>query len=269
MSVVLALYRVRGVILTASVIVIFASMLVRIVAPSLSVPLLVASLAGIVGMVVAGALILVGPRVLPQHPVVSVAAPVRGRWLAVNSPSTKVPSHGVRAYGQAYAVDLVLDPPDASRPEFGTGRAMRAASEYPAFGEPVLAMLAGEVVTVSDGQRDHRARSNWFGLIYMFAEGPFRELGGPRFIVGNHVVIRSDDGIYALVAHLKQGSALVRVGERVSAGQVIAECGNTGNSTEPHVHAQLMDRASPLTGQGIPMEFDGVAVPPDGEHLPN
>jgi hypothetical protein len=267
MGAILPLYRVRGVILTASVIVIFASMLARALIPGVPDALLLATLLGVVGMALAGLLILIGPRLLPKHPVVSVSAPVRGRWLAVNSPSTKVPSHGVRAYGQAYAVDLVLDPEDGSRPQFGPGPTMRAADEYPAFGEPVLAMVSGEVVTVSDDQRDHRARSNWFGLFYMFAEGAVRELGGPRFIVGNHVVIRSDDGMFALVAHLRRGSAVVSRGDRVTAGQPIAACGNTGNSTEPHVHAQLMDRASPLTGQGIPMDFDGVPVPADGQHL--
>lgn len=41
------------------------------------------------------------------RPRVDLRSPVRGRWVAVNSPGTRVPSHGVRAYGQAYAIDLL------------------------------------------------------------------------------------------------------------------------------------------------------------------
>lgn len=141
-----------------------------------------------------------------------------------------MPSHGVRAYGQAYALDLVYEPSDADRPEFGTGEAMRMPQEYPAFGQPVHAMFDGVVVRALNS-------SSWPSIIYMMLEGAVRELGGPRFKVGNHVILRGDDGIYALVAHLMRGSILVKEGDQVLAGQTIARCGNSGNSSEPHVHA--------------------------------
>ncbi|MDH6182277.1 biotin carboxyl carrier protein [Microbacteriaceae bacterium SG_E_30_P1] len=266
---VLGLYRVRGAILLVAVIGILATIPLRIIAPGLGDVATIVIRVGIGGLALVAILALVGWRLLPQHPPTDVAAPVTGRWLAVNSPTTKVPSHGVRAYGQAYAIDLVLDPesPDTARPQFSSGRAFRAPAEYPAFGQPVRAMVDGVVVTASDGLRDHRARSNWPALLYMFVEGAARELGGPRFIVGNHLVIEAESGVFALVAHLQRGSIRVKVGDRVRAGDVIALCGNSGNSTEPHVHAQLMDRRSPLTGQGLPMTFGGEPLPPDGEHL--
>ena len=56
----------------------------------------------------------------PTGAPVSVAAPVRGSWLALNSPTSRVPSHGVQAWAQTYAVDLVYDPADGSRPCFGS-----------------------------------------------------------------------------------------------------------------------------------------------------
>lgn len=215
---------------------------------------------GSLGLLLGFVSLAVGPWHLPEPDRVPVLAPVLGRWVAVNSPATKVPSHGVRAYGQAFAIDLVHEPlgGTATRPGFGTGSAMRPVTDYPAFGQPVRAMLDGEVVVVVDGQRDHRARSTTWGVVYMMAEGAIRELGGPRFVVGNHVVVRAADGVYALVAHLQRGSAQVRVGETVRAGQVLGRCGNSGNSSEPHVHAQLMDRASPWTGQGLPLVFTGI-----------
>lgn len=201
-----------------------------------------------------------GERLAPAYDPRIVRAPVAGRWGAVNSPASNVPSHGVRAYGQAYAIDLVAEPAqDRTRPAFG-GEPFRASSEYPAFGEPVLAMIDGEVVTASGWRRDHRARSNAWTIVYLMVEGMVREIGGPGWIVGNHVTIRGDDGTFALVAHLQKGSLAVREGERVLAGQQIARCGNSGNSSEPHVHAQLMDRCGLLTAQGIPMAFSGIRV---------
>lgn len=217
------------------------------------------------------------PRLLPKMPSRSVLAPVAGRWQALNSPASAVPSHGVRAYGQAYAIDLVHDDAHAPRPAFG--RAMMSDPiEYPAFGQPVYSMIDGTVVRASGWRRDHRARSNTWGVVYMMIEGVLRELGGPGFVIGNHVVIRGDEGVHAVVAHLKQGSLAVSVGERVDAGALVGYCGNSGNSSEPHVHAQLMDRSSFWTGQGLPMVFSNTTIgdgatgavavlPENGEHL--
>lgn len=205
------------------------------------------------------ALASLAPPLLPERPVRVATSPVRGRWVGVNSPASKVPSHGVRAYGQAYAIDVVADPVDTPRPEFGGGM-MRAVNDYPAFGMPVFAMLDGEVVRASGWRRDHRARSNVWGIFYMMVEGMIREIGGPGFVIGNHVTIRSDDGIYATVAHLRQESLTVKVGDRVNAGSIIGECGNSGNTSEPHVHAQLMDRVSLWTAQGLPIAFAGITL---------
>ncbi|UFU02307.1 M23 family metallopeptidase [Ruania suaedae] len=229
---------------------------------SLQVTVWAITLAGFaIGLVLAA----LGTFLAPGHEAAgrearAVRAPVVGRWAAVNSPASKVPSHGVRGYGQAYAIDLVADPDDGrARPAFG-GEAFRASQAYPAFGEPVRAMIDGEVVVASGWRRDHRARSNYLTLVYMMLEGMLREIGGPGWIVGNHVTIRGDDGVHALVAHLQQGSLTVGPGERVRAGQVIGRCGNSGNSSEPHVHAQLMDAQNLLTAQGLPMVFSDVRI---------
>lgn len=264
---ILALYRVRGLLYLVAGAVLILSIFLPV--PEVLVLL---SLSTVVLCLV---LVRFGPRLLPEREVTVVSSPVEGRWMGLNSPATKVPSHGVRAYGQAYAIDLVHEPMDAARPVFGDGPAMRSSEDYPAFGQPVFAMIDGVVVKASGRRRDHRARSSSWALLYMFAEGAFREIGGPGFILGNHVVIQGSDGVFAAVAHLQHGSPTVRPGDRVSAGAEIGRCGNSGNSSEPHVHAQLMDRASPLTGQGLPMAFRGIALdeepvdalPGDEQHM--
>lgn len=191
----------------------------------------------------------------------AVAAPVRGRWSALNAPGTKRPSHGTHGHGQTWAIDLLHEPTEGARPEFGSGRGFRPPTDYPAFDEPVIASVAGTVVVASDGQRDHLCRATWPAVAYMMLEGMVRELPGSRFVLGNHVVIRTADGVHALVAHLRRGSVTVRVGDTVAAGDVIARCGNSGNTSEPHVHFQLMDHRNPLVAAGIPFTFTDV-VPP-------
>ena len=61
---------------------------------------------------------------------------------------------------------------------------------------------------------------------------------------GNIVVIDIGGGRYVLYAHLKQGSARVRVGDRVVSGQDIGLVGDSGNSDEPHLHIQVQSSPS-------------------------
>jgi murein DD-endopeptidase MepM/ murein hydrolase activator NlpD len=186
---------------------------------------------------------------------IGVRPPVSGRWWALNAPGDKVPSHGLHAYGQTYAVDLVDVGDGAWDLQLGWWPATRPPEDLPGFGRPVLAPADGTVVRVRDGARDHRTRTSWPGLLMWLAESAVRELGGPGRLMGNHVVIELGPGVYAVVAHLRRGSATVHVGDRVRAGEPIAACGNSGSSTEPHVHVQLMDHPRASIAAGLPMSF--------------
>ncbi|WP_341856865.1 M23 family metallopeptidase [Brachybacterium sp. GPGPB12] len=62
-------------------------------------------------------------------------------------------------------------------------------------------------------------------------------------------------GTVAVLAHLRRGSPTVRAGERVRAGQVLGQCGNSGNSSDPHVHVQLMDGPDITTAKGVPFTW--------------
>jgi hypothetical protein len=195
---------------------------------------------------------------------VEVEPPLSGEWVAVNSPADKVPSHGTRENGQAYAIDVFVD---SGRPLVDGWWPMtrRPDDGFPAFGRPVLAVADATVVHVSDGQRDHRSRNSWPGLVYLFLEGFARSIGGAHRIFGNHVILDLGDGVYAAYAHLKRGSTEVAAGDRVTAGQQIGLCGNSGNSSEPHLHFQLMDHPEIPLSAGIPFRWTGVGVPAAGE----
>jgi murein DD-endopeptidase MepM/ murein hydrolase activator NlpD len=186
---------------------------------------------------------------------VEVALPVAGRWLAFNSPADRVPSHHLHAYGQTYAIDLVHEPAGRRRPRLAWWPPARRPEDFPGFGQPVLAPADATVVRAHDGERDHWSRTSPPALLYLVVEGSLRELLGPGRILGNHVVLDLGDGVYAALAHLRRGSVLVRPGDRVAAGQQLAACGNSGNSTEPHLHFQLMDHPSVLLGAGLPLRF--------------
>lgn len=198
-------------------------------------------------------------------PTLLADVPLRGRWMAMNSSATKVPSHVTLAYGQSHAVDLVLDPDDGSRPEFGGGSPFPAPDDYPAFGQPLTSPVDGTVVAASDWRRDHRGRATTLAVAYMFVEGMLREVGGAGFVIGNHVTIRRDDGLHVLFAHVRRRSIEVARGDRVHVGDRLAAVGNSGNSSEPHLHLQLMDHARPSLAAGLPFGFDDVEV--DGDHV--
>ncbi|MER8003666.1 M23 family metallopeptidase [Streptomyces sp. NPDC095613] len=243
-----------------------------------------------------------------RPPAVEVAAPVTGRWSALNSPADKVPSHGTYGYGQAYAIDIVAEPEGESGPdpaaatageagaeagsapegEPGPGRVsgggvvpggarpsfaalwpvVRRNRDFPAFGAPLLAVADATVVHAEDRQRDHLSRNSLPALLYLLAiEGFVREMLGARRVTGNHLVLDLGNGTYALYAHLRRGSLAVGMGDRVKAGQVVAQCGNSGNSTEPHVHFQLMDHVDPDAARGIPFRWRGIGVPAGGEYF--
>jgi hypothetical protein len=108
----------------------------------------------------------------PTGQAVSVAAPVRGSWLAMNSPTSRVPSHGIQAWAQAYAVDLVYDPADGSRPGWGRWPPARRPTAFPGFGLPVLAPVTGTVVRAQDGARDHLSRTSPPALLYRATRPP-------------------------------------------------------------------------------------------------
>lgn len=158
-----------------------------------------------------------------------------------------------------YAIDLV--PVDA-RGRRATLRDWRTllATEPPerflGFGVPVLAPLDGTVVRVHDEEPDHHARRSQLSLIpYMLGQaGRLRR--GAAALAGNHVILElSQRRGYVVLAHLQLGSTCVTSGDLVRAGQQLGACGNSGNSTEPHVHVQVMDRADPMAARGVPIAF--------------
>ena len=77
-------------------------------------------------------------------------------------------------------------------------------------------------------------------------------------MAGNHVVLAlGPGGPYVLLAHLRRGTVTVTPGDELVVGSPLGECGNSGNSTEPHVHLQVSDSISGPSARGLPVAFRG------------
>jgi hypothetical protein len=139
----------------------------------------------------------------------------------------------------------------------GSGGVGSKLEDYYCFGQPVLAPADGTVIKAETYYDDNL---------------PGKPTGDPAD--GNVVVISHGNGESSMVNHLKQNSLKVKVGDTVKQGQVIAECGNSGQGPVPHVHYQLQRMAGvPLPAQFTDYLADGKAVasgePTRGQYVKN
>lgn len=204
-------------------------------------------------------------------PPVMLGYPLAGSFRARNSPARRVPSHETDLMGTTFAIDFIpVDEDGRSAPL--SWRAV-AATERPetfvGFGADVMAPAPGRVVVAHDGEDDHAARRSQLTLLTYMAGQPRRIRRGAGTIAGNHVVVAiGGNGPYVLVAHLRKGSVTVVVGDVVERGQVIGQCGNSGNSTQPHVHVQVTDRIDWPRAHGLPLAFQtaaGIELPGESQ----
>jgi hypothetical protein len=119
--------------------------------------------------------------------------------------------------------------------------------DYYAFGRELLAPADGLVTEVIDGVRDNAPGSM-----------------NPLSALGNAVFIQHSKHEVSVLAHLKQGSTRVRTGDKVTKGQVIGLCGNSGNSSEPHLHYHLQNTPVIQDATGIKCYFEEIGVEKEG-----
>jgi murein DD-endopeptidase len=194
-----------------------------------------------------------GARAVVTRDVAVIGPPLRGEgWVAVNGPDPQtghrraiVPVEGTAAIAQRFAIDYVKM--DSTGRRF-IGDSLKNESYY-AEGQDGIAVADGVVTSVKDGIPE-----NVPGVMSRAVPITLETVGG------NFVIIDIGQGRYAFYAHLKPGSLRVRLGERVRKGQVVGLVGNSGNSTEPHLHFHLMDGTSPLGSEGIPYAHETFAL---------
>lgn len=128
--------------------------------------------------------------------------------------------------------------------------------DYGCYGIPVLAPAAGRVAAARDGEPDAT---------------PGELSNNTKAPTGNFVALELSTGTYLVLAHLKPGSLRVRPGDSVTEGQELGQCGNSGNTSEPHLHLhhqrQNPDKVPPGFAEGLPLYFrdhDGAPMPEGG-----
>jgi murein DD-endopeptidase MepM/ murein hydrolase activator NlpD len=201
----------------------------------------------------------VAPMVLeaPAVPVTSdilvIAPPLKGAvWLAANGPGPEsghrramIPIDGSYFIAQRFAIDwLKID----EQGQTHSGDPLKNSNYY-AYGSDAIAVADGVVSEVKDSIPE-----NVPGITSRAVPITLETVGG------NHVIIDIGGGHYAFYAHLQPGSIRVHRGDRVKRGQLIGLVGNSGNSTEPHLHFHVSDASSPLGSEGIPYAFESLEI---------
>jgi murein DD-endopeptidase MepM/ murein hydrolase activator NlpD len=184
--------------------------------------------------------------------------PLRGEWSALRTPADRVPSHGTDYFGQRFAFDFarLLGPRGKPYPA-SIWRHMLGwvrAAECHAWSEPVLAPFDGEIVEAGEGWRDYERLNLLVDLGRMFLFPPRPAAADYRPLAGNFILLEGDPGV-ALLAHLRCGTLRVRKGQTITEGEPLGLVGNSGNTTMPHLHFQLMDGRNPFEAQGLPCCF--------------
>ena len=185
---------------------------------------------------------------LPPAGALDLRSPLRGgHFFVVQGGSDLLTNHHVAAPAQRHAIDIVaVNRAGLSQRPIREG----SLADYLAFGRSVVAPCDGTVRAVRDGLADRPAPNR-----------------SPTRPAGNHVVLRCGDAL-VLLAHLREGSVAPVLGDRLRAGDPIGEIGNSGNTTEPHLHLHavraprledegtLPDTLAP-TAQAVPITIEG------------
>jgi hypothetical protein len=180
---------------------------------------------------------------------IAIKSPLRGKnWSAGNGPSNTsphrrsvLPVDGQPHIGQRYAIDWIQLGDDGN--SFKGDK--HKNSSYHAWDKEILAVAPGRVIEAKDGIPENIPESGKLAITIT-----------SDTLAGNHVIEDLGDGHFAAYAHLRPGTLKVKVGDTVHAGDVLGHLGNTGNSSEPHLHFQICDAPSFYDSEGLPFAID-------------
>ena len=168
----------------------------------------------------------------------SLRLPFKGAWLVLNGGRSLTENRHAVSADQRFAYDIATI--EHGRTFSGDGSRLK---QHYCFGRAVLAPGAGIVVEAKDGIPDN---------IINFPNADTPE--------GNHVIIDHGNGEYSVLAHFKLGSLKVKMGDIVTPGEKVGECGNSGNSPTPHLHVHLQNTPILFKGEGLPMQFQNFSA---------
>ena len=160
--------------------------------------------------------------------------PFKGEWQVFWGGRTVKQNIHIVQQQQRFAYDLALT--KHGRMHTGDGTKL---DDYYCWGAPILAPANGTIVSVVGDLPDQDIGSK----------------GKASSLAGNFVVLDMGNDEYALMAHLRQNSVRVKAGQHVKAGEELGECGNSGNTTQPHLHFHVQNSPHFGKGDGLPAFF--------------
>jgi hypothetical protein len=164
--------------------------------------------------------------------------PFTGEWFVFWGGDSESQNYHMANSHQQFAYDLLKVDAGSSYKDDPSKN-----ENYLAFGQKIIAPCDGTVVLAIDGIPDNKPGDL-----------------NPIYITGNTLVLETAAKEYILFGHLKEGSIKVKKGQKVFRGEKLAECGNSGNSSEPHLHLQLQNTRDFHKATGARMVFDSIMV---------
>ena len=178
------------------------------------------------------------PNICNYKPQTLYNLPFSGCWTVANGGINRETSHSWSICNQRYAYDFFIEENGKTFQNDG-----KSVTDYFCYGKSILSPADGMVVEIKN----------------LFEDTPISEgqeiLCNDSDIRGNYIVIRHAKNEYSTIAHIKKDSFCVGVGDKVCRGQQIACCGNSGNTSEPHIHFQIQQGKSFLFSASLPIWF--------------
>jgi len=175
----------------------------------------------------------------PERNLTSMILPFHGDWHVFWGGDTEEDNYHVVSKAQKNAFDLVIMDEDGKSYK-GEGK---SNEDYYAFGEDIIAPCDAEVVLAVDGIKDN-------------VPGEMN----PIYALGNAVILKTDKDEYLYFAHFKQSSIQVKQGDQVKQGQLLGHCGNSGNSSEAHLHFHIQNIEDINEATGMKCYFKKINV---------
>ena len=180
-----------------------------------------------------------GDKTTLQRNQTKISLPFSGEWFVFWGGDTKEQNYHMENRAQKNAFDIVIA--DTSGKTYKTNG--KSNEDYYAFGQPLIAPCDAEVIAVTEGIKDN-------------VPG---EMNTAQ-VTGNSVILKTANNEYLLFAHFKLNSIKVKPGESIRRGQLLGLCGNSGNSSEPHLHFHIQDKENMAGSTGIKCYFDKILV---------
>ncbi len=174
-------------------------------------------------------------RFLEYSPKTELRLPFAGEWYVFWGGRDVIQNYHAAAKDQRFAYDFLAVEGGSTHRGDGSRN-----SDYHCYERPIFAPGPGVVFEAGDGVAENLPGQK-----------------NSKQLLGNYVILDHENGEYSFFAHLKTGTVAVSKGDRVEAGTLLGECGNSGHSTEPHLHYHLQNTPKLFKGEGLPVFFHG------------